>query len=112
MDVDRYYNWSEDRESELSLNESTYNQKHVPYQTPATHSKSNFYEEEIKGEQNVQVKSKLERCKEIGRLGPAITKLEMESESQKLKLFGEDCLEVEALSAFASIKANTAVFAG
>lgn len=68
--------------------------------------------EESKEETKPKVKTYLERCKEVGRIGPSKTKLDMESVFGSFKEYGSEGLEVEAINSFSSIRANTAVFSG
>jgi Kip1 ubiquitination-promoting complex protein 1 len=56
----------------------------------------------------------LDRCKEVGRVGPKITKLEPSTAMGTVKIFDESSTscDVEGVSKFCSIRANTAVFKG
>ena len=56
--------------------------------------------------------SYFEKCKKVGRIGPKITKLDKKSAYGDLLLFGRDDVDVEGISKFCSIRANTGVFAG
>ena len=52
-----------------------------------------------------------EKCKKAGRIGPKITKIDKKSAYGDV-LFGRDDLDVEGISKFCSIRANTGVFGG
>mmetsp|Transcript_3402 Transcript_3402/g.2367 ORF Transcript_3402/g.2367 Transcript_3402/m.2367 type:complete len:118 (-) Transcript_3402:1230-1583(-) len=51
-------------------------------------------------------------CKEVGRVGGVETSLDFESGYGEVKVHDPEGRDVEALSRFATIRANTAVFAG
>lgn len=57
-------------------------------------------------------KTFLDRCKEVGRLGPRFSKLDPNTASGTVKIRDENstCCDLEAIGQFCSIRANTAVF--
>ena len=57
-------------------------------------------------------KTYFDKCKEVGRIGPPETKLDMDSAAGQFKVYERDSLDIEAISQFSSIRANTAVFSG
>lgn len=52
------------------------------------------------------------RCKKIGRIGPKEVKLHKKSAYGEALYYGRDELELEAISSFYSVRANTGVFSG
>ena len=56
--------------------------------------------------------SYIDRCKSIGRIGAKESKLDSKSAYGDVIFSGRDNLDVEAISSFASIRANTGVFSG
>lgn len=56
--------------------------------------------------------SYVDRCKAVGRVGAKDSKLDSKSAYGDVIFSGRDHLDVEAISSFASIRANTAVFNG
>jgi hypothetical protein len=68
--------------------------------------------EERKG--SAKPRTYLDRCKEVGRVGPRTTKLDPQTANGTVKIFDEStsCCDVEGVSQFSSIRANTAVFKG
>ena len=67
--------------------------------------------EESKNEEPRQ-ESYIDRCKKVGRIGPKDTKLDPKSAYGDVIFSGRDELDVEAISSYCSIRANTAVFSG
>ncbi len=68
--------------------------------------------EETKGP---KITRAVERCKEVGRVGPNITKMDPETMAGNVKIVessGNDQYMIEGVSRFSSIRANTAVFSG
>ena len=58
-------------------------------------------------------KTYLDKCKLSGRLGPSISKIDLNSENAAdFKFFGHEGLVIESVTQFGSIRANTAVFSG
>lgn len=74
-----------------------------------TGSKQKHEEEKSNSDSN---KSYFERCKAAGRVGPVETKLDSNSSYGDIYFSAKNPLEVEAMSAFSSIRASTGVFAG
>lgn len=64
--------------------------------------------EETKGE-GPKLSRVLERCKEVGRVGPNVTKIDPETMAGNVKITDN---MIEGVSRFSSIRANTAVFSG
>lgn len=64
------------------------------------------------GEQEKVYVSYVERCKLVGRIGPKETKLDPKTAYGDVIFSGRENLDVEAISSFASIRANTGVFSG
>lgn len=56
--------------------------------------------------------SYIDRCKKIGRIGGKESKLDKKSAYGDVIFSGRENLDVEAISSFASIRANTGVFSG
>jgi hypothetical protein len=56
--------------------------------------------------------SYIDRCKTIGRIGPKESKLDVKSAYGDVIFSGRENLDVEAISSFGSIRANTGVFSG
>ena len=57
----------------------------------------------------------LERCKEVGRVGPNVVEIEVTSAGGQVKISegkGEVQGMIEGVTKFSSIRANTAVFSG
>ena len=52
------------------------------------------------------------RCKKIGRIGPKEVKLNKKSAFGEALYYGRDELELEAISSFYTVRANTGVFSG
>ena len=68
--------------------------------------------EETKGPKMSRV---LERCREVGRVGPNVTKMDPETMAGNVKIVeskSNDQYIIEGVSRFSSIRANTAVFSG
>jgi Kip1 ubiquitination-promoting complex protein 1 len=55
-----------------------------------------------------------EKSKEVGRIGPEISKVDLDSANGTIKCYDENMgrVDIESLSDFSSVRANTAVFKG
>jgi len=55
----------------------------------------------------------MDKCKKIGRIGPRISCLDQKSSYGEIIFADRDTnLDVEAISSFCSVRANTGVFSG
>ena len=54
----------------------------------------------------------LDRCKKIGRVGPASVKMDSDSKYGNFNFKTSDYLDLQASSSWASIRANAGVFSG
>jgi hypothetical protein len=56
--------------------------------------------------------SYMDKCKKIGRIGPRISCLDQRSSYGEIIFSDKENLDVEAISSFCSVRANTGVFSG
>jgi len=76
-------------------------------------SSSRFVEESKEEEkQNLPYVRYLDRCKKVGRIGPAKVMMDKRSAYGQIHFKNRNNLEVECTSSFASVRANTGVFSG
>lgn len=58
------------------------------------------------------IKTYLDRCKSIGRVGPVAVKMDKKSMYGKVNFKTKENLDIECKSSFGSIRANVGVFSG
>lgn len=92
---------------------SAEDQDQLPMDMDGDKRASNNEEEKKDGSSWDDKPSFMERSKKVGRIGPVVTKLDPKSGYGTIHCHDKkDCLDVEATSGFASIRANTGVFKG